>query len=152
MCADTEDEMKGWINAIVVSIKGSSKQAKEMTVDDFQLLNTIGKGSFGKVLQVKKKDNGQIYAMKILNKKNIIDNNEVNQFRSCTTKPKYMGVSFQKCNTFVDTNESEPTFFPFFFSPLSNLRVSFQKFGIRQSFGWITLKEFCYEILRVRVE
>ena len=130
MCADTEDEMKGWINAIVVSIKGSSKQAKEMTVDDFQLLNTIGKGSFGKVLQVKKKDNGQIYAMKILNKKNIIDNNEVNQFRSCTTKPKYMGVSFQKCNTFVDTNESEPTFFPFFFPHFLQVKEEFSSIDV----------------------
>jgi len=77
LCADTEEEMKSWIDCVKRSISGSSKQMREMTADDFTLLHTIGKGSFGKVLQVKKKDNGQIYAMKILNKKNIIDNNEV---------------------------------------------------------------------------
>jgi len=77
LCAEAEDEMKTWLTVIRTSITGSNKQAKEMTVDDFQLLHTIGKGSFGKVLQVRKKDNGQIYAMKILNKKNIIDNNEL---------------------------------------------------------------------------
>jgi len=37
----------------------------------------IGKGSFGKVLQVRKKDTGRIYAMKVLNKKNILDNGEL---------------------------------------------------------------------------
>jgi len=35
-------------------------------------LHVIGKGSFGKVLQVKKKDTGKIYAMKVLNKKKYI--------------------------------------------------------------------------------
>jgi serine/threonine protein kinase len=69
--------MKAWLSATRAAISGSAKQAKEMTVDDFQLMHTIGKGSFGKVLQVKKKDSGQIFAMKVLNKKNIIDNNEV---------------------------------------------------------------------------
>jgi serine/threonine protein kinase len=46
-------------------------------VDDFELLKVIGKGSFGKVLQVRKKDTGRIYAMKILNKKHIIERKEV---------------------------------------------------------------------------
>jgi hypothetical protein len=80
LCAEAEDELKAWIDCIKRSITGSAKQTKEMTADDFSLLHTIGKGSFGKVLQVKKKDTGQIYAMKILNKKNIIDNNEVIHF------------------------------------------------------------------------
>ena len=39
---------------------------------DFMLLKTVGKGSFGKVYQVKKKDTGQIYAMKVLNKERVI--------------------------------------------------------------------------------
>ncbi len=36
-----------------------------MGVEDFDLLTVIGKGSFGKVLQVRKRDTGQIYAMKV---------------------------------------------------------------------------------------
>ena len=34
-------------------------------IDDFELLKVLGKGSFGKVMQVKKKDTGEIFAMKI---------------------------------------------------------------------------------------
>lgn len=45
-----------------------SADKKKVTKDDFELLTVIGKGSFGKVMQVKKKDNGEIYAMKVLRK------------------------------------------------------------------------------------
>jgi serine/threonine protein kinase len=44
---------------------------------DFELLKVIGKGSFGKVLQIRKKDTGRIYAMKVLVKKDIIERKEV---------------------------------------------------------------------------
>ena len=37
----------------------------------------IGKGSFGKVMQVRKKDTQRIYAMKIIKKANIIEREEV---------------------------------------------------------------------------
>jgi serum/glucocorticoid-regulated kinase 2 len=36
--------------------------------DDFQMLSVIGKGAYGKVLLVKKKDSGQLYAIKVLKK------------------------------------------------------------------------------------
>lgn len=42
-----------------------------------QLLKMIGKGSFGKVLLVRKKDDNQIFAMKILKKEHIIKKKEV---------------------------------------------------------------------------
>jgi serine/threonine protein kinase len=43
----------------------------KVTKDDFELLTVIGKGSFGKVMQVKKKDTGEIFAMKVLRKEAI---------------------------------------------------------------------------------
>jgi RAC serine/threonine-protein kinase len=51
-------------------------------VNDFQSLKVIGKGSFGKVLQVRYKKTGQIYAMKVLNKKTILDRNELDHTKA----------------------------------------------------------------------
>lgn len=45
--------------------------------DDFEVLRLLGKGTFGQVYQVKKKDNGRIYAMKILSKKLIVKKKEI---------------------------------------------------------------------------
>jgi len=47
--------------------------------DDFEIMALIGKGSFGKVFQVKKKkkDTGKIFAMKVLRKDTIIERNQV---------------------------------------------------------------------------
>jgi len=41
------------------------------------LLKVIGRGNFGKVLQVRKKDTGRIYAMKIIKKEDILRKDEV---------------------------------------------------------------------------
>jgi len=54
-----------------------SKNKQVVTKDDFELLTVIGKGSFGKVMQVKKKDDGKIYAMKVLRKDTIIARKQV---------------------------------------------------------------------------
>merc|ERR1711991_1241505 len=50
---------------------------KRISIDDFILLKVIGRGSFGKVLQVKKKDTEKIYAMKILKKSGVVHQNQV---------------------------------------------------------------------------
>ena len=42
-----------------------------LSISDFSLLNMIGEGSFAKVFLVRKKDNQQVYALKILKKKNV---------------------------------------------------------------------------------
>jgi len=57
--------------------KNPANFEEKVTIKDFDLLNVVGKGSFGKVMQVRKKDNGRIYAMKVLNKKTIIERNEL---------------------------------------------------------------------------
>jgi len=54
-----------------------NRDKKKVTKDDFELLTVIGKGSFGKVMQVKKKDDGKIYAMKVLRKEAIIQRKQV---------------------------------------------------------------------------
>jgi len=51
-------------------------------VNDFESLSVIGKGSFGKVLQVRHISTGHIYAMKVLNKKSIIDRGELDHTKA----------------------------------------------------------------------
>ena len=43
-----------------------------LSVDDFQCIQIIGKGAYGEIRLVQKKDNGKIFAMKILRKSLLI--------------------------------------------------------------------------------
>ncbi|KAJ1927693.1 Serine/threonine-protein kinase [Tieghemiomyces parasiticus] len=53
------------------------RESGPLTIEAFDLLTVIGKGSFGKVMQVRKRDTDRIYAMKILNKSKIVMRSEV---------------------------------------------------------------------------
>ncbi|XP_042887871.1 serine/threonine-protein kinase 32B-like [Penaeus japonicus] len=48
--------------------KESSFEGEEVSFDHFQVLRAIGKGSFGKVCIVQKRDSKQMFAMKYMNK------------------------------------------------------------------------------------
>ncbi|KAL8281126.1 hypothetical protein RQP46_006484 [Phenoliferia psychrophenolica] len=50
---------------------------KGIMVNDFDFLRMIGKGTFGRVFQVRKKDTKRIYAMKVLSKREIVAKKEV---------------------------------------------------------------------------
>ena len=45
---------------------------RKLTVNDFEFLKVVGKGSFGKVMMVRKRDDQKIYAMKVLKKKALV--------------------------------------------------------------------------------
>ncbi|CAG9990339.1 unnamed protein product [Clonostachys byssicola] len=49
----------------------------KLKIEDFDLLTVIGQGSFGKVMQVRKKDTNRIYALKTIRKAHIISRSEV---------------------------------------------------------------------------
>ncbi|KAJ1736017.1 Serine/threonine-protein kinase [Coemansia biformis] len=55
----------------------NEKDATPLSIEQFDLLKVIGKGSFGKVMQVRKRDTNRIYAMKILSKSKIVMRSEV---------------------------------------------------------------------------
>lgn len=51
------------------------KSTGSCSAKDFTQISVIGKGSYGKVLLVQKKDTGKRYALKILKKEEIIRRN-----------------------------------------------------------------------------
>jgi len=93
ICADSESERDSWVKELKAEmnrIQGRTNKTaganptkdvkieeKKVVLEDFELLKVIGKGSFGKVLQVKKKDTKKIYAMKVLNKNMIVQRQEL---------------------------------------------------------------------------
>lgn len=56
-------------------------QKHKVSKEDFDLLTVIGRGSFGKVMQVRHKKDGKIYAMKVMRKDAIIAKNQVTHTR-----------------------------------------------------------------------
>ncbi len=50
---------------------------KRITLHDFQMLKVLGVGSFGKVILVRKLDNGKLYALKILKKEELYKKNQI---------------------------------------------------------------------------
>jgi len=57
--------------------KAFAENVESIGLDSFEMLKVIGRGSFGKVMQVRKKGETTIYAMKILKKKAIIQRNQL---------------------------------------------------------------------------
>ncbi|OJJ36651.1 hypothetical protein ASPWEDRAFT_26109 [Aspergillus wentii DTO 134E9] len=62
---------------IYLEMRFEQTDKKQVGPNDFQILKLIGKGTFGQVYQVMKKDTERIYAMKVLSKKVIIQKKEV---------------------------------------------------------------------------
>lgn len=48
-----------------------------LSVEDFEPLKVIGRGAFGEVRLVQKKDTGHVYAMKILRKLDMLEKEQV---------------------------------------------------------------------------
>ncbi|PHH90798.1 hypothetical protein CDD83_2597 [Cordyceps sp. RAO-2017] len=89
---DLDGQVKGWFtlrghadtvaeNAptgeIYVEALYQRSERKHFGPSDFEILKLIGKGTFGQVYQVRKRDTRRIYAMKVLQKKVIVQKKEV---------------------------------------------------------------------------
>lgn len=62
-----------WIQCTYAAIRSKV----HLRPSDFEFLKLIGRGTFGRVFQVRKKDTRRIYAMKVLSKKEIVAKKEV---------------------------------------------------------------------------
>ncbi|PVH71899.1 kinase-like protein [Cadophora sp. DSE1049] len=71
---DAENDILG---EIYVEMSFQQTDKKHHGLEDFRILKLVGKGAFGEVYQVRKKDTRRIYAMKVLHKKMIVQRKEV---------------------------------------------------------------------------
>ncbi|KAH7121238.1 serine/threonine-protein kinase YPK2/YKR2 [Dendryphion nanum] len=60
-----------------VGVNFVENRQDRLSIEDFDLLKVVGKGSFGKVMQVMKRDTHRIYALKTIRKAHIISRSEV---------------------------------------------------------------------------
>jgi serum/glucocorticoid-regulated kinase 2 len=70
-------DLQGGTGRINIGVEYIETRAGKLTIEDFELLKVVGKGSFGKVMQVRKKDTTRIYALKTIRKAHIISRSEV---------------------------------------------------------------------------
>jgi serum/glucocorticoid-regulated kinase 2 len=64
-------------------------------LEDFQLLKVLGRGAFGKVMLVSKKDTQEIYAMKSIRKEDIIEKDQVEHTKTERRILEYVNLFFQ---------------------------------------------------------
>lgn len=62
--------------------KDNKDKSKRYNVSHFTVIKTIGKGAFGEVRVVKKKDDGGVYAMKMMKKSEMIAKKQVSHIRA----------------------------------------------------------------------
>ena len=70
----TKQEMKEQVSS---SKTVASYDQKKATLDDFELIAVVGRGSFGKVMKVRRKGSNEVFAMKVLRKDMIVKENMV---------------------------------------------------------------------------
>ncbi|KAF8627495.1 hypothetical protein AX17_006306 [Amanita inopinata Kibby_2008] len=70
-------DIVGGSGKIQIGVMYKPSYGHSLTIDDFELTTVIGKGSFGKVMQVRKRDTSRIYALKTIRKQHIVNRNEI---------------------------------------------------------------------------
>lgn len=73
----TGDSHNGTLGRIRVSLRFERIAQQQFGPSDFQVLRLIGKGTFGQVYQVRKRDSSRVYAMKVLSKRVIVREKEI---------------------------------------------------------------------------
>lgn len=86
--AKKREKMKA--NTKVVFTKNISEN--KATLEDFEILKVLGRGAFGKVMLVQKKDTKQVFALKSMHKEEIIDKDQIEH-----TKTERFVLEKSKC-------------------------------------------------------
>jgi len=73
----------------------------KVTLGDFELLKVIGRGTYGKVMQVRRKDTGEIYAMKVLKKENIFARNDPKDLQHTIAERNVLALVNNQAHPFI---------------------------------------------------
>eukprot|EP00898_Chlorokybus_atmophyticus_P002927 jgi/Chlat1/3635/Chrsp238S03626 len=79
---DSDDGRDVEVSAVIAGVDREVPAGSKMGPGDFELLRVVGKGAFGKVFQVVKKDDGQVLAMKVMRKDQILARNHTGYMRA----------------------------------------------------------------------
>jgi serum/glucocorticoid-regulated kinase 2 len=74
------------------SFNGATQPTPRLSMDDFNIISVIGRGFYGKVMLVEKKDSGEYFAIKSIHKGLLIENGKTNSVlaeRNLMMKAKY---------------------------------------------------------------
>ncbi|RWS24576.1 RAC serine/threonine-protein kinase-like protein [Leptotrombidium deliense] len=102
--SDQDVEMTEWkVNdmqsKLKIGTRGSSR-GRKITLEDFEFLKVLGKGTFGKVILCREKATGLLFAIKVLKKEAIIQKDEVahtlteNRVLRNTNHPFLIGLKY----------------------------------------------------------
>lgn len=68
LSAETDEAVKAWVDHL------NSIRSNTLSMDDFNILSVLGRGHYGKVMLVQKKDTGELFALKTIQKSKLAAN------------------------------------------------------------------------------
>ncbi|XP_076926326.1 serine/threonine-protein kinase AtPK2/AtPK19-like [Bidens hawaiensis] len=76
------EELEDFNDVAVEGFEESCEKVQSVGIEDFEIMKVVGQGAFGKVYQVRKKDNMEIYAMKVVRKDKIVEKNHAEYMKA----------------------------------------------------------------------
>lgn len=97
----------GLQNILLSEREGENSEESAVNLVDFELLAVLGRGGFGKVMQVKYKTSGQVFAMKILKKTELRRRKQVERTQTERTILANVRHPFIVCMHYAFQNEEK---------------------------------------------
>ncbi|XP_076893869.1 serine/threonine-protein kinase AtPK2/AtPK19-like [Bidens hawaiensis] len=76
------EELEDFNDVAIEGFEENREKVQSVGIEDFEVMKVVGQGAFGKVYQVRKKDNMEIYAMKVVRKDKIVEKNHAEYMKA----------------------------------------------------------------------